>query len=181
MFCPKCGSNQGEGKKFCTVCGTNLLVVSQALTGQLPQPAVHYTPPVISPQEIERQQEMRKGITMAILGGGYLAYKLISFIFLLPFSGWHSPFGFLSFIAFIIFASGLSKIFSSRLPAAPPAAPHPAGPAFGAITPSKFAPPQPFFSRASTMEAAAPRTSELEPNQHPAASVTEEETKHLAH
>jgi hypothetical protein len=181
MFCPKCGSNQGEGKKFCTVCGTNLLIISQALTGQLPQPAIHYAPPVVSPQEIERQQEMRKGITMAILGGGYIVYKLISFIFLLPFSGWRSPFGFLSFIAFIIFASGVSKIFSSRLTAAPPAVSRPAGPAFGAVMPSKSAPPQSFFSRPSTTETAAPRTSELEPNPHPAASVTEEETKHLAH
>jgi len=178
MFCPKCGSNQGEGKKFCTVCGTNLLVVSQALTGQLPPPIVHYAPPVVSPQEIERQQEMKKGITMAVLGGGYIVYKLVSFILLLPFSGWRSPFGFLSFVAFVVFAVGISKILGSRLPAAPATVPNSSSPTFAATTPSKLAPPHPVFSRASTAETVAPRTSELEP---PATSVTEEETKHLAH
>ena len=30
MFCPRCGSNQGEELKFCTVCGSNLPVVRQA-------------------------------------------------------------------------------------------------------------------------------------------------------
>ncbi len=181
MFCPKCGSNQGESKKFCTVCGTNLLIVSQALTGQLPQPVIHYAPPVINPQEIERQQEMKKGITMAVLGGGYIVYKLVSFIFLLPFSGWSSPFGFLSFIAFIMFAVGISKIFSSRLPAAPATIPNSANPALSTTTSSKPAPPHPVFSRASTMETVAPRTNELDANRRPATSVTEEDTKHLAH
>lgn len=31
MYCPKCGSNQGEELKFCTVCGSNLPVVRQAV------------------------------------------------------------------------------------------------------------------------------------------------------
>jgi hypothetical protein len=33
MFCPKCGS-QSEYGKFCRVCGTNLEIVSEAITGQ---------------------------------------------------------------------------------------------------------------------------------------------------
>ena len=54
MYCPKCGSNQSEGKRFCTVCGTNLQIVTQALSGQLP-PA--YSPPAVPhPYEIERQR-----------------------------------------------------------------------------------------------------------------------------
>ena len=67
MFCPKCGSNQGDGKKFCTVCGTNLQLVSQALTGQLPtvQPVVHTLPPAIPQIDYDRHRETRKGITMA--------------------------------------------------------------------------------------------------------------------
>jgi hypothetical protein len=179
MFCPKCGSNQGDGKKFCTVCGTNLLVVSQALTGQLSQPPISYTAPAPSPLEIERQQqverqsEMKSGIVMAVLGGGYLLYKIISFIFLLPFYGWHSPFGFLGFVAFILFAIGISKIFSSRAATAS---------AQPSLPPAHRAPvtaPQPVFS-IPTMESAAPRTNELEPVRRPASSVTEEDTKHLA-
>jgi hypothetical protein len=35
MFCPKCGSESEYGK-FCRVCGTNLEIVSEAITGQSP-------------------------------------------------------------------------------------------------------------------------------------------------
>ncbi len=35
MFCPKCGA-QAEYGKFCRSCGTNLAIVSEAITGQTP-------------------------------------------------------------------------------------------------------------------------------------------------
>lgn len=35
MYCPSCGSNNLPDIKFCTRCGTNLGVVSEALTGKL--------------------------------------------------------------------------------------------------------------------------------------------------
>lgn len=38
MFCPKCGTQNPETGKFCRSCGTDLGNVSQALTGNLPQP-----------------------------------------------------------------------------------------------------------------------------------------------
>lgn len=34
MFCPKCGS-QSEAERFCRMCGTNLVLVSDAVTGVL--------------------------------------------------------------------------------------------------------------------------------------------------
>lgn len=34
MFCPSCGSNNQDGVKFCTRCGTNLSVVNDALRGK---------------------------------------------------------------------------------------------------------------------------------------------------
>jgi hypothetical protein len=34
MYCPSCGSNNLPDIKFCTRCGTNLAVVSEALTGK---------------------------------------------------------------------------------------------------------------------------------------------------
>ena len=80
MFCPRCGSNQGEGKRFCTVCGTNLAAVSQALTGQIPPPN-YYAPPTPHPIEIERQRDMAKGVRLSIIGGGIVALKFFSFIF----------------------------------------------------------------------------------------------------
>jgi hypothetical protein len=38
MFCPKCGTQNPENGKFCRSCGTDLGNVSQALTGNIPQP-----------------------------------------------------------------------------------------------------------------------------------------------
>lgn len=185
MFCPKCGSNQGEGKKFCTVCGTNLQLVSQALTGQLapPQPVIHPAPQIIQPVDYDRHHEMRNGITMAILGGGYLVYKIISFLFFAPFNGWRSPFGFGSFIAFIVFAFGISKIVSSRVvPEVQSTTSNFVAPAtFAAAQPQaqmQPAPPHPVFSAATPIVESTRRTNELDPVQ-PTISVTEDDTKHL--
>lgn len=36
MFCPQCGSNQGDELKFCKSCGAKLQTVRQALTGREP-------------------------------------------------------------------------------------------------------------------------------------------------
>ncbi len=35
MYCPNCGSNNQAEIKFCTRCGTNLAVVSEALSGKI--------------------------------------------------------------------------------------------------------------------------------------------------
>jgi hypothetical protein len=37
MFCPKCAAKNLEGASYCRVCGANISLVSQALSGQLPQ------------------------------------------------------------------------------------------------------------------------------------------------
>lgn len=39
MFCPKCATQNLEGASYCRVCGANISLVSQALSGQLSQPA----------------------------------------------------------------------------------------------------------------------------------------------
>lgn len=36
MFCPKCAGQNVDGASFCRVCGANISLVPQALTGQLP-------------------------------------------------------------------------------------------------------------------------------------------------
>jgi hypothetical protein len=38
MFCPQCSNHNLDGAKFCRVCGTNLELVSLALTNRLPAP-----------------------------------------------------------------------------------------------------------------------------------------------
>jgi hypothetical protein len=40
MFCPKCATQNLEGASFCRVCGANISLVPQALTGQMVQPQV---------------------------------------------------------------------------------------------------------------------------------------------
>lgn len=37
MFCPKCAAQNLEGASFCRVCGANISLVPQALTGQMQQ------------------------------------------------------------------------------------------------------------------------------------------------
>ena len=36
MYCPKCAAQNGDDARFCRVCGANLSLIPQALTGQLP-------------------------------------------------------------------------------------------------------------------------------------------------
>lgn len=45
MFCPKCAAQNLDGASFCRVCGANISLVPQALTGQMQQtvPAEHLT------------------------------------------------------------------------------------------------------------------------------------------
>ena len=37
MFCPKCAAQNLDGASYCRVCGANISMVPQALSGQLPQ------------------------------------------------------------------------------------------------------------------------------------------------
>jgi hypothetical protein len=37
MFCPKCAAQNVEGASFCRVCGANISLIPQALSGRLPQ------------------------------------------------------------------------------------------------------------------------------------------------
>jgi hypothetical protein len=173
MYCPKCGSNQGEGKRFCTVCGTNLAAVSQALTGQIPQPN-YLAPPVPHPFEVERQKDMASGVRLSIIGGAFVAMQFFKFVFSDHFSG--SPFGFWAFIGFILLAVGISKIIASRLPsAANPPAPHQTQ----AMRPMQEFHSNPAFSAQVESGSSVPQTSELEPVNRHATSVIEDETRQL--
>jgi hypothetical protein len=53
MFCPKCAAQNVEGASFCRVCGANISLVPQALTGQMVQ-----TPP---PEEVVDESCSRRG------------------------------------------------------------------------------------------------------------------------
>ncbi len=120
MFCPKCGSNQGE-RRFCTTCGANLGVVSQALQGPVMSPAVappvgqtpsnsQYLPPTVASYDLERQREYASGWKLLMLGSAALGYNILKII--LSFG--QASLGFWGFIGLVLFASGLAKIISWR-------------------------------------------------------------------
>ena len=58
MFCPKCAAQNLDGASFCRVCGANISLVPQALTGQLVQ-----TPP---PEEVVDESCGRRGRRRAL-------------------------------------------------------------------------------------------------------------------
>lgn len=71
MFCPKCAAQNLDGASFCRVCGANISLVPQALTGQLQQLGV---------QEVSRsdRKARRREATLdnafrnAFMGVGFL-------------------------------------------------------------------------------------------------------------
>ena len=177
MFCPTCGSNQGEAKKFCTVCGTNLLAVSQVLSGAIPS-SPQYQTPVSDPLAYKRERRKASGVKLAILGGGIVALKFFSFIFAGPFRG-GSPFGFWTTIGFIFLAIGISKIIRSRAPLNSPAQSTAIPNPYLRIDHPMNPPTGPVFSGGQSEETRVPDTGQLEPPRNPAPSVTEDETRQL--
>lgn len=104
MYCPSCGSDNQSDLKFCTRCGTNLGVVSDALSGR----------PANSIQTDERLVKLLKdyyrGRPMTLIGaaGSALSLFKLAGVFLLDFPDKMMPivalalgFFFLSLYAFI--------------------------------------------------------------------------------
>jgi zinc-ribbon domain len=85
MFCPKCASQNLEGASFCRVCGANISLVPQALSGQLPQQQ--------SGRELsraERRQLRRHGREPSLDNAFRSAFMGLGFLFVaiaLSFSG----------------------------------------------------------------------------------------------
>ena len=173
MYCPSCGANQAEGRRFCTNCGTNLWVVSQALSAP-PRAGEPNQPLRPDPREAARQRELASGVKLALIGGAFVALQFFSFIFSLPFRRGGSTFGFWGFVALVLMAIGISKIIKARPVGAPPA-PRPQYEPPAALPPER---PRPVFSVDSehatgTLDPALRTTPRATP------SVTEDETQHL--
>ena len=108
MYCPNCGANNHEDLKFCTRCGTNLGVVSDALSG--------------APIALERDErtvtllkDYYRGRRMMFIGGLASALSLFKLAgpFLLGFPEKMMPIVILSlgflFLSLIAFVWGLVK------------------------------------------------------------------------
>lgn len=77
MFCPGCGGQQSNEKKFCPACGTNLAVVTAALQGQLAPTTI---PHALAEAQQRARQEMAAAIYKGAPGLGMLLGALLVFV-----------------------------------------------------------------------------------------------------
>lgn len=88
MYCPTCGANQSNDKKFCPACGTNLAAVTAALSGQLPVTTPAQT---LSQAQAAYRQQIALAINRVAPGVALLsAALLLLVIFPWRISGWIS-------------------------------------------------------------------------------------------
>ncbi len=74
MFCPQCGTKQGEELKFCNLCGANLFAVRQVVTAREPEEKFDWSKTWVAEMfmsESERRRrmaelELRSGVTPEI-------------------------------------------------------------------------------------------------------------------
>src|SRR5215469_2118272 len=76
MYCPKCAAQNGDDARFCRVCGSNLSLIPQALTGQLPAPQV---------VEYDRRGRRKapsfeRGVSTIFMGIGFAIVALALFL-----------------------------------------------------------------------------------------------------
>jgi zinc-ribbon domain len=172
MFCPKCAAQNVEGASFCRVCGANISLVPQALTGQLPAVPPADDLEYRGGRRVRRNQSstpptMEKGIVNICMALGFVAAAL-AVLFRMP-GGF--AWGWCFFIpAFSMLGKGIAQIVGARNLAAGQQQRTIAGaPMF---VPASL-PPE---ARATAAEPVARRTGELVPTPP---SVTEGTTRHL--
>ena len=78
MFCPKCAAQNVDGASFCRVCGANISLLPQALSGELPQAREDYRSRRSRRRERYREVEpsMEKGIMNVFMGIGFIVAAL---------------------------------------------------------------------------------------------------------
>ena len=151
MYCPSCASQNNDDAKFCRACGSNLSLISQALTGQLPEThrgrhgkSEHKDPP-----------NFGNGVGTIIGGFGFILVAFGAKYFAPAGSLWW----FYLFIpAFMAIGKGVAECLTARQ-LAPPVA-----------RPAQMAPPHP-----NTNELPPQRTPSAFPA--PPSSVTESTTR----
>ena len=81
MFCPKCAAQNIDGASYCRVCGANISLVPQALTGRLPEaptPAAYvgYQRRGRKRNRNDEPPSLEKGIVNIFVGIGFLVAAL---------------------------------------------------------------------------------------------------------
>jgi hypothetical protein len=76
MYCPKCGTANNEDTKFCRACGANLMLVPQALSGQLPEAPSRHRSRAERRAHRHGEDSLTSGITQAFIGMAFLIIAL---------------------------------------------------------------------------------------------------------
>jgi hypothetical protein len=105
MFCPKCAAQNVDGASFCRVCGANISLVPQALSGHLPAPAESGRDARRARKRHDREPSVESAITTIATG---LAFLIVSVV--LAFSEMGYGWWFWMLIpAFSCMGSGVAK------------------------------------------------------------------------
>lgn len=116
MFCPKCGTQNPDTGKFCRSCGSDLAVVSEALTGRGGQ-----IPEIVGDDRRAARRHLNRndpdeawsaGARQSILGIGFFVISMVLFFTdVAGGSGWWWA---MLFPAFSLFATGIGSIVRAR-------------------------------------------------------------------
>lgn len=173
MFCPNCAAQNLDGASFCRVCGANISLVPQALSGQLPQAPEpdDFGSRVGRKRDRARRRgreiepSLEKGIMNVFIGLGFIV-AAIAIMLRFPggvFWGWG-----LFIPGFSTLGKGVGAIVASQRSQA--------GSLPTASGQGGYFPNQTGSAPAPMLGASAPRTGEL---RTPVPSVTEGTTRHL--
>lgn len=102
MYCPSCGDKNTDGVKFCRVCGTNLIIVSEALTGKLSEVDLTKVDEVTVSKD---QKRLESGVEY-IIGG--LGFAITAIMLCLFGTMWVGVWFFIP--AFSLLGKGISKV-----------------------------------------------------------------------
>jgi len=160
MFCPKCATQNLEGASFCRVCGANISLVPQALTGQMVQPQ-HSLPEF----EDESRSFRRRGKPLTLEAAFKNMFMGVAFLIIAIAASRSIGAGWWFWMlipAFSLMGTGIAQFVRVKE---------------RDKRQSLMSPYAPMVQSAPTAPAALPRrTDELRP---PAPSVTEGTTRHL--
>jgi hypothetical protein len=167
MFCPNCAAQNLDGASFCRVCGANISLVPQALSGQLPTaPEPEDSRSRRRKRGREVEPSLEKGIMNVFIGLGFIVAG-IAIMSRFPggiFWGWS-----FFFPGFSTLGKGVASIVAARR--------NQPGNLLRTGTANAYFPNQSGSSAAPMVGgASAPRTGEL---RAPVPSVTEGTTRHL--
>ena len=113
MFCPKCATQNNDGAKFCRLCGSDISLVSQAMTGQIPNPIANEGDDDRETRRRSRRAKtpnLERGIKNFFMGLGFLFVAIA-----LSFSAMGRFWWFWMLIpAFLMIGGGVAEYVASR-------------------------------------------------------------------